>query len=149
MTGHYHYGFSKPAAGIEPKLWENGVITRLFCCTATVAVFLAASISASAHHSHSNYDQSKFVRMAGTVTDVSWVNPHVWLYLEVEVAAGESKVWVLEGGSITALARNGWARESIKPGDKISVRCHPLRDGSEGCLLGFVATSGGVETEFD
>jgi len=63
--------------------------------------------------------------------------------------AGELIVWALEGGSPGALQRGGWQPDTIKAGDTIKVRCHQLRDGSNGCLLGFVTPPGGEEKEWD
>ena len=122
---------------------------KTFCFVGTLALALVVSGTVWAHHSHSNYDQTRYVNMAGTVTDVSWINPHVWVYMEVMDAEGQPKTWVLEGGGIRPLVQRGWTRDSLKAGDEISVRCHQLRDGSEGCLLGFVKTADGVEKEFD
>jgi len=53
------------------------------------------------------------------------------------------------GASVIQLQRRGWSKEKLKAGDKISVRCHQLRDGSDGCLLGFITTADGTETIFD
>ncbi|NIW25592.1 MAG: hypothetical protein GWN29_14050, partial [Gammaproteobacteria bacterium] len=47
------------------------------------------------------------------------------------------------------LVRGGIAQDEVQPGDQIHVRCHALRDGSSGCLLGFVTTADGVEKEWD
>lgn len=109
------------------------------------------SIPAWAHHSHANYNTNEFITLSGTLTEVVWTNPHVWLYMEVAGAQGRPQMWALEGGSVTALMRGGWQRDSMKPGDKVSMRCHRLRDGSEGCLLGFVTNINGraMDKEFD
>lgn len=109
------------------------------------------SIPAWAHHSHANYNTNEFITLSGTLTEVVWTNPHVWLYMEVADAQGRPQMWALEGGSVTALMRGGWQRDSMKPGDKVSMRCHRLRDGSEGCLLGFVTNINGtaMDKEFD
>jgi len=116
---------------------------------AAVAVLL--SIPAWAHHSHANYNTGEFTIVSGTITEVVWTNPHVWLYLDVVNAQGRPQKWAMEGGSVTSLMRGGWQRNSIKPGDKISVRCNRLRDGSEGCLLGYVTNINGtaMDKEFD
>ena len=116
---------------------------------AAVAALLA--IPAWAHHSHVNYNTTEFTTVSGTITEVVWTNPHVWIYMEVANAQGRPQMWAMEGGSVTSLMRGGWQRNSIKPGDKISVRCHRLRDGSEGCLLGFVTNINGtaMDKEFD
>jgi hypothetical protein len=118
-----------------------------------LAVVAAAllSIPAWAHHSHANYNTDEFTNLSGTLTEVVWTNPHVWLYMQSPDARGRQQMWALEGGSVTALMRGGWQRDSLKPGDKVSVRCHRLRDGSEGCLLGFVTNINGtaMDKEFD
>lgn len=102
-----------------------------------------------AHHSHGNYNMGQYTILKGTVKEVHWINPHTWVYLEVSDGKGEPVVWALEGASVVQLQRRGWSREKLKPGDTISVRCHQLRDGSNGCLLGFITTADGVETIFD
>ena len=116
---------------------------------AVVAALL--SVPASAHHSHANYDTDAFTTLSGTITEVVWTNPHVWIYMQVTSGQGRPQMWAMEGGSVTSLMRGGWQRNSIKPGDKISVRCNRLRDGSEGCLLGFVTNINGtaMDKEFD
>jgi hypothetical protein len=116
---------------------------------AAAAVLL--SIPAWAHHSHANYNTTEFTNVTGTITEVVWTNPHVWIYMDVVTAQGRPQKWAMEGGSVTSLMRGGWQRNSIKPGDKISVRCNRLRDGSEGCLLGYVTNINGtaMDKEFD
>jgi hypothetical protein len=109
---------------------------------AAAAVVLA--IPAWAHHSHTTYNNDTFVNLTGTVSSVAWTNPHVWLYVDVVDQQGQAKTWALEGGSIAAVTRGGWQRNSLKTGDKVTVRCHPLRDGAEGCLMGFVTSINGT-----
>jgi hypothetical protein len=77
---------------------------------------LVLTIPALAHHSHANYEQAEFIEMDGTITQVMWMNPHVWLYVEVEKEDGTSSVWALEGGSVGALTRGGWQHSrSLSP----------------------------------
>ena len=102
-----------------------------------------------AHHSHSNYFTSEYTLLEGTVTEFHWMNPHTWIFLEVMDADGQAVVWALEGASPTELIRDGWARDEVGVGDQISVRCHQLKDRSNGCLLGFLTPEGGVEKEWD
>ena len=114
------------------------------------AALAAAAIPALAHHSHANYWETEWVELQGTVQAVHWVNPHTWIYLDVShEEAAKTGAWALEGASVTTLRRDGWTAESIKTGDTLSVRCHPLKDGSRGCLLGFVVMDDGSEKEFD
>ena len=116
-----------------------------------VLTFAALGVPAWAHHSHANYNLDEFTHMSGTVTEIAWTNPHVWLYMEVDDEQGRPQVWALEGGSVAALTRGGWQRDSVKPGDNVSVRCFLVRDGSAGCLMGFVTNINGtaMDKEFD
>ena len=115
----------------------------------SAAMLALLAVQAVAHHSHGNYDVNNYVELQGRVSELLWLNPHTWIYLEVEDEPGEPVVWALEGGSPGALTRKGWQPDSVQAGDRIKVRCHQLRDGSNGCLLGFVTPPGGEEKEWD
>jgi len=113
------------------------------------------TLSASAHHSHGQYEQT-FKDIQGVVKEVHLLVPHSWVYMEVKDAKGEPQLWALEATGRMGLERLGVTPEYIKPGDAIKVRCHPLRDGTNGCLLGFVtpmhgdaARGAGIEREWD
>ena len=114
---------------------------------ATVAV-VSLTWTAWAHHAHSNYDTNTFTSLEGTVKQLRWMNPHTWILLEVS-SGGKTTVWNLEGGSPNALTREGWKKEDIPAGAAIKVRCHPLKDGANGCLLGFVTVGQHIDKEFD
>jgi hypothetical protein len=114
---------------------------------AMFTVFLA--VPAWTHHSHGNYQMTEYTNVEGTVLEVHWINPHSWIYLEVTDDGGEAVLWALEGASVVELRRGGWTEDSVETGDKISARCHQLRDGSNGCLLGYLTTEDGVEKLFD
>lgn len=122
-------------------------VAKMRSLSAGVLALLAASVAA--HHSHGNYDVNNYIELQGRVSELLWLNPHTWIYLEVEDDDGEPVIWALEGGSPTALTRGGWQPDSVQAGDMIQVRCHQLRDGSNGCLLGFVTPPGGEEKEWD
>jgi hypothetical protein len=113
---------------------------------AVCAVFLA--VPAPAHHSHGNYTDT-FTDVEGVVREIHLVNPHSWIYLEVKGAAGQPQKWALEATNRLALERLGINPDYIKPGDSIKARCHPLRDGSRGCLLGFVKAKDGSVKDWD
>jgi Family of unknown function (DUF6152) len=120
-------------------------------------VVVALSIAPlAAHHSHGNYDLTKWTTMEGKVTEVHLLVPHSWIYLEVKAVKGEPTVWALEATGPGGLQRVGIKKEDVKTGDTIKVRCHLLRDGSNGCLLGYVtpmhgdaARGHGVERDWD
>ena len=113
---------------------------------ATCALLLAHAVRA--HHSHGNYVDT-FTDLEGTVKEVHLISPHSWIYLEVKNASGQMQRWSLEATSRAALERMGITSNSLKPGDTIKVRCHPLRDGSRGCLLVFTKPSDGSVRDWD
>jgi hypothetical protein len=112
-----------------------GFATRIACSLALTA---GVAVPVQAHHSHGNYMMSDFTFLEGKVTELHLVNPHSWIYLEVKDAKGETTVWALEATSSVGLVRNGISRDTVRVGDPIKVRCHRLKYGSSGCLLGYV-----------
>ena len=102
-----------------------------FVAAACALMFGAARVAA--HHSTAIYDSDNPVELAGTVVDWQFVNPHVFIVLEVADAATNAKqVWNLEGSNTAGLFRRGWTPNTLKPGDKIVVTVRPLRSGVTG-----------------
>ena len=96
----------------------------------TIALLLAP-IAAQAHHSFAaEYDSKKPVELKGTLVGIDWVNPHAWIHMEVKDEAGKATMWDCELGSPNLLMRNGWRRDSIKPGDVIIVNGAQAKDGT-------------------
>lgn len=93
---------------------------------------VAVSASALAHHSFSAFDMAKEVDVQGVVKEFRWTNPHSFLVLNGKDAAGKPAEVRVEMNGPGYLVRNGWKRESLKPGDAVTVTVHPLRDGSLG-----------------
>ena len=117
---------------------------------------LALALPAWAHHSHGNYAMADFTNLEGTVREVHLINPHSWIYLEVPDDEGPSSIWALEATNPGGLLRREIQPDDLRPGDAIKVRCHQLKDGGNGCLLGFVTPlhgdperGAGVEKEWD
>ena len=98
---------------------------------AGIAVSLFA-LPALAHHSFAMFDADKIVELTGTVKDLEWTNPHSWLEVAVIDAKGQSADWALEMGSPSVLARQGWKPKIVQAGDRVTVRLHPLKDGTAG-----------------
>jgi hypothetical protein len=115
---------------------------------ATICV-IAFALSAWAHHSHGNYVDT-FMDIEGVVKEVHLVVPHSWIYLEVKDAkGGEPELWALEATGRTGLQRIGVTPDYVKTGDAVKARCHRLRDGSNGCLLGFLKAKDGTVKDWD
>ncbi len=135
---------------------EIRITMRLIFISLTAICAVALALPARAHHSHNAYEITVWSNMEGTVSEVHLINPHSWIYLDVVGDDGEVTTWALEATGPNGILRNGVEREDVRPGDRIRVRCHLLRDGSNGCLLGFVtpmhgdeARGDGVELEWD
>lgn len=97
---------------------------------AALAVTLAAS-AASAHHAVSaKFDEGRKASFDGIVTGVDWRNPHVHVFVNVEVEPGEVENWAVELESAALLEKSGWRRESLRPGDAIAVEGLAARDGT-------------------
>jgi len=105
-----------------------------------VAAALLWSSSASAHHSFAMFDRKTEVVLTGIVKEFHWTNPHSYIQL---LNDKDGQNWTIEGGGVNGLAREGWKRDSIKPGDRISVHVHPLRSGAAGAELLWVKRADG------
>jgi hypothetical protein len=121
---------------------------RVTLSLAAICAMLAVT-AASAHHSHGNYADT-FMDVEGVVKEVHFIVPHSWVYIEVKnPAGGEPQLWALEATGRGGLERIGVTKEYIKPGDSVKARCHRLRDGSNGCLLGFLKAKDGTVKDWD
>jgi hypothetical protein len=97
-------------------------------------LLLGLAQGAAAHHSYSMFDGSKKLTVSGTVAKLEWSNPHVfvWIYVPSAANPGKYDLYAFENGSPNAISKVGWSKESLHPGDKITVEYWPLRDGRNG-----------------
>ncbi len=109
-----------------------------------VAVTLTAIAGlARAHHSFATFDQTQEKTLVGTIKEVQWTNPHIWVQVLVKSGPGGAVVeWSIEGGSPNGLSRQGWKRSSLNVGDPVEIVIHPLKDGSNGGSLVRVSVNG-------
>lgn len=91
---------------------------------------LVCAVPALAHHSFAaEYDSTKPITVKGTVKNLAWVNPHAYVFVNSTDENGKPVVWAFECLSPNALARQGWNRNSLKPGDEVTVNGYLAKDG--------------------
>ena len=104
---------------------------------------LLVPLGVSAHHSPSMFDGSKQLTLTGTVREFQWSNPHSYIQLVVKAPDGTEQEWSLEMGANAYLYNLGWRPTTVKPGDVLTVKVDPLRNGSRGGLLVEAVTADG------
>ena len=72
------------------------------------------------------------MQVTGVVKDFKYTSPHSFIVLQIKDKDGNSEAWNLEGGSPSALARDGWTSKSLKAGDELQLTIDPLRSGAPG-----------------
>jgi hypothetical protein len=106
--------------------------TKRAVVIAVVGVFVAgAAVSVRAHHAFAaEFDANKPVKFEGTVTKMQWLNPHVWLHMDVKTPDGSVESWAFEAGTPTVLFRRGFTKNSLLPGTRIVIDGYRAKDGS-------------------
>jgi len=84
--------------------------------------------TASAHHSFTGLDRERTITIDGEVSRYVYANPHVYFFIEVTEERGETAEWEIQSGTVPLMARAGWERDTLKPGDRVTVEIHPTRD---------------------
>jgi hypothetical protein len=114
---------------------------RILTAAGLAAVMAAGP--AAAHHSAAMFDMTKTVTITGVVKEFQWTNPHTWIQVVVTGPAGKATEWSIESQSTGTLSRQGWRPKTFKPGDKVSVRLNPMKDGtSAGFFVGAILADG-------
>jgi hypothetical protein len=102
-------------------------------CVALILIGLASLAGAPvvAHHSFTaEFDETKPVKLVGTVTEMRWSNPHGWIYIDVKGPDGKVVNWACETGSVNGLYRRGWRKEDLVAGTALTVEGWAARNGS-------------------
>ena len=102
-----------------------------------VAILFAAGFAVSSqtmlsHHSHAMFDHTMEKTITGSVTNFSYRNPHVFLYVAVKSDNGQAVTWAVEMSNIQNTIRSGIKQSTFKVGDVVTVTMNPLRDGNAG-----------------
>jgi len=96
--------------------------------TPMLLALLVPFAAADAHHSRAHFLIDQTIEIEGTVTEVAWRSPHIYVTVDALDESGVKQTWTLEGHSIPGSIRVGWERDSVKVGDRAVVVAHPNRD---------------------
>ena len=103
-----------------------------FSAVLAIAMALAVSAPAWSHHSHAMFDHTKDVTLTGKVTVFEFVNPHASLYVDVKNDKGETVNYWFEMSNVPNMITRGIGKTTLKYGDTVTVKFHPLKDGRPG-----------------
>ncbi len=88
----------------------------------TLVSAISIAVPLFAHHAISaEFDSAKPIKFTGTVQSVDWMNPHIYVNVETKDTAGRTILYSVEGGAPNALFRQGWRKDTLKPGDAVKV----------------------------
>lgn len=118
---------------------------RLLVFFAVILSFPMVCVSMFAHHGNSAYDMSKTINIKATVTKFEYSNPHAQVYFDVTDDKGEAEHWVAETTNPGMLNRVGWTKNSLRPGDQVTLIANPNRVGARVVFLEKVVLANGQE----
>jgi len=103
---------------------------KLLRSFALVAGLLLAGSAVFAHHGSAALDMSKEVTFKGTITNWLWANPHCIMYFDVTDDQGKVAHWVSETSPPIGMVQLGWHKNSLRPGDEVTIVLHVARSGA-------------------
>ena len=125
-------------------------LKRISSIAATIAIGSLGALPSAAHHSTAAFDNSRVVKIEGTITQFRWTNPHASIKLDgISEGNDADGLWTVEMTAPNVLINEGWTRTALQVGDKVTMYVNPLRntvvlnDGSTGSLyVGVVLVDG-------
>src|SRR4051812_22868468 len=118
---------------------SQAILSSILCIFATTL----DSSTAYAHHSNAMYDNTRVVTISGTITRYDWANPHVYIYMSQTTTAGKIE-WEVECDSPGILHRQGWVKDTLHLGDRITVTGYPRRDADKKSVFPTIITRANV-----
>jgi hypothetical protein len=109
----------------------RSISTRIRVLASTACALMLAAAPTLAHHAFSaEFDAKKPVHLEGIVSRVEFINPHVWIHVEVKGQDGTVTTWMIEAGSPNVLLRRGFTKTTVTPGTRVLVDGYQAKDGS-------------------
>jgi Family of unknown function (DUF6152) len=109
---------------------------RSYC----ILLMTFVTLHAQAHHSRAHFDQDRTIEIEGTVSELSWRSPHIYVAVDALEPDGTRVTWTLEGHSIPGSLRVGWKQDSVKVGDRVLIVAHPNRVADKKFAMLYSAT---------
>lgn len=106
---------------------------------------LLYGISTTAHLGNAEFDLTQSVSLKATIADFIWSNPHSVIFFDVRSAGGKATRWSCETAQPALLHRAGWTKDSLKPGDQVTLVVHPAKNGKPVGYLERVILANGDE----
>lgn len=103
---------------------------KAFYVLAVALSMIFASAATFAHHGTAAYDLTKTITVKGKVTKFSFINPHCQVFFDVTNEKGEAEQWQAELTSPNHLVRTGWAKDTLKAGDDVTITGYRTKDGT-------------------
>ena len=104
-------------------------------CLLLATLSLAIAPGVSAHHSLAAEYEAKVMLLNAVITRVNWMNPHVWIYFDSKDVAGRVTNWECESGAPNGLISFGWRKDSLKPGDRVTIEAARSKDRPDVCKV--------------
>ena len=120
---------------------------RSIAVAALLVFFLGLSQPSSAHHGGAAYDQKTLTKLDATITGFQFINPHAQIYFDATDAQGHVVHWNCEGHDPANMERQGWTRDTLKPGDRVTIFGHAAKNGAKVILLVKVVLANGKELD--
>lgn len=117
---------------------------RLPSLLAALSLSAMAAAPVLAHHSFAMFDQTRRVTIEGTISEIQWTNPHVWIHVDVVQEDGSIVVWPMELTSVVHLTRRGFPRDEVNVGDSGTFTMSPYHSGEPGGRFDRLELTNGV-----
>jgi hypothetical protein len=123
----------------------DGSVANRFLALAVLGGLLLVPGLALAHHGQAAYEPMKELTLRATITDFEWTNPHCQLRFDASDEKGHVQHWIVQAINPLMLSRYGWTRDTLKPGDSVTVVFHPAKNGDMTGILDKVVLANGQE----
>lgn len=121
------------------------MFTDLKIAIVTCVIVFAIGLPAFAHHGNAEFDLTQSLTLKATIADFVWSNPHSEIFFDVKEGDGKLTRWSCEAVQPALLHRAGWTKDSLKPGDQVTIVLHPAKNGKPIGYLQKVVLANGDE----